>query len=463
MSVRNFDLNQKEKSSEINSDPQQLNFSDLQFHLPHVDFTEIPELSESGWTSLRALSYQRVTKRYFSLSIIVHALLASAVLFLNIPISEEPKKETITIEIQELSGNEAPVVNPLPIKAAKAPVAALPEKAEAQATPVASATPATPAPAPEDSSEVIDEPVIKLKPIAAAPIPKPVKTEVKPKAQAVKSVPAAQKPAAPAKTSSAAKPQLLSEESEVAVPESLDDIQSPDLDETSVKDNHPQQAEAKISKDVEKDLKHSDEQDEDLVAKESEQLKAIAKNLEDESQENLKAIEAQDKAEQEAVQKASARRRQQEAQAIAAANAKAEAERASAAKAAAAAAAANQGGNGQGDGEAEQTGAAPGVGDVRSLQDMRQMPGNPKPSYDYNERLRGDAGEVVFLAYVTRDGSTSQFKMMKSTGHRNLDLKTLKALKKWKFYPGQEGWVEFPFRWDLNGGPAEMPTMLRRR
>lgn len=465
MSVRNFDLIQK-KGAQDSADPQQLTFSDLQFHLPQADFAELPELSDDLWFSLKNLSYRKVSKRYFSFSVMVHALLAWTLLFLNLPLAEKPKIETVTIEIKELSGNESQKFIPQPVQPTKAPVVAaapvetdsvksqdlptkseLPVKVEAPAqkevlaarirpSPKAVATP-KPAPlspaakikTPAVEEKANNEPVIKLKPVAAT----------------------------------APRPQVVAEESEVSVPTTLDDIKSPTLNDESLNTAQPEKSHAKLNKALETDLNQVDQQAEDLVAQESQQLNQATQNLEEESQENLKAIEAQEKAEQEAVAKANSLRRQKEAQAIAAAKAQEEADaKAVAAAAAAEQAAARQGGNGLGDGEAEQTGAAPGVGEVRSLQQMRQMPGNPKPSYDYQERLRGDAGEVVFLAYVTREGSTGQFKLVKSTGHRNLDLKTLKALKKWKFYPGQEGWVEFPFRWDLSGGPTEMPTLLRR-
>ena len=68
----------------------------------------------------------------------------------------------------------------------------------------------------------------------------------------------------------------------------------------------------------------------------------------------------------------------------------------------------------------------------------------------------------MFYAYVNKDGSLSQFKLGKSTGYRNLDGKTLAALKKWKFYPGQEGWVEMPFKWALSGEAMEAGGQLRK-
>ena len=89
------------------------------------------------------------------------------------------------------------------------------------------------------------------------------------------------------------------------------------------------------------------------------------------------------------------------------------------------------------------------------------MPGNPIPQYSKEERLYGQQGYVVFEAYISKSGVPAQFKQTRSTGYRNLDAKTLQALKKWKFYPGQEGWVEIPFSWDLQGGPQETPALNR--
>jgi TonB family protein len=102
-------------------------------------------------------------------------------------------------------------------------------------------------------------------------------------------------------------------------------------------------------------------------------------------------------------------------------------------------------------------------GRVRSLEDIKQMPGNRKPYYDPEDRLARRQGAVSFLAYVSKDGKITQFKLLQGTGHRTLDAKTLNAIRSWRFYPGQEGWVEIPFKWDLKGGPQEMPATLRRK
>ena len=117
---------------------------------------------------------------------------------------------------------------------------------------------------------------------------------------------------------------------------------------------------------------------------------------------------------------------------------------------------------------APKTGNSAGMGiaegsEIRSLADLRQMSGNIKPQYDIEDRIAGRQGQVVFHAYVNPDGSLSNFKMIKSTGHRTLDGKTLKALKTWRFYAGQQGWVELPFQWDLVGGAREIKGQLRAK
>ncbi len=101
-------------------------------------------------------------------------------------------------------------------------------------------------------------------------------------------------------------------------------------------------------------------------------------------------------------------------------------------------------------------------GQIRSIENLRQIQGNPKPKYSTEERFQKNQGTVVFQAYVTDEGRLKDFKLIRSTGFKNLDGKTLAALKKWKFYPGQKGWVEIPQNWSLKGNSEEMPMLLRR-
>ncbi len=485
MSSRHFDLNQeKNRDDKVSNslDPKQMDFNDFLFHLPEVEFTESNKVNSNDLIPSVPYNEDPIydgnaspTKRYFGLSFVIHAALASAVLFLTVPLIQDQPKEIITIEINDTHGSTSKE----PIAAALLPVAPpeavspKEEKIQASAKPVAiektevkkiTAAPVQIEKVPEVEELTLNEPVIKLKPISTA---KP-KAAPKPKVIATAPVKQHSNPPAPA-----AKPALknLVQESEVAVPATLDDIKSEDLDAEAVKTAIAKAPSKDLNRDIESDLSKVDQDAHSQIEKETQDLGALAKTIETETDDNLKSVEDENKAQMAAALEANKERRNNESQAIAAAKSQEAAETAAQAQAAAAKAEADRAAKSkaladseaaEGNGSADASAGDPGAGNVRSLQEMRQMPGNPKPYYDNDERLRGDAGEIVFLAYVTRDGRTTNFKLAKGTGHRNLDLKTLKALKKWKFYPGQEGWVEFPFQWSLNGGVKEMPALLRR-
>jgi len=212
-------------------------------------------------------------------------------------------------------------------------------------------------------------------------------------------------------------------------------------------------------------------------------LETAANEFSDEQEKQLADLDRQRNLDNQALHKASAQlraenqakitaaqqaERQQQAAATAAREAAAARARQAAAEAAAAESAqedariateARQHAQGLGNG-AEISGVE---GPIRDIADLKAMPGNQRPFYDNADRLAGRQGQVSFLAYVTKEGRISELKMVQSSGHRNLDGKTLVAIKSWRFYPGQEGWVEIPFRWDLKGGPQEMPATLRRK
>jgi len=102
-------------------------------------------------------------------------------------------------------------------------------------------------------------------------------------------------------------------------------------------------------------------------------------------------------------------------------------------------------------------------GSIRSLDQLKQQPGNKRPRYDIEDRMAGREGPVTLVAYVADSGNIQKLKMVQSSGHRTLDSKTVEAIKVWKFFPGQAGWVEIPIQWDLKGGPQEKPSQLRRK
>ncbi len=95
---------------------------------------------------------------------------------------------------------------------------------------------------------------------------------------------------------------------------------------------------------------------------------------------------------------------------------------------------------------------------AKNYQDLKQMPGNRAPKYDTDDRLRRREGSVRFIAYVTAQGTLTQISRVESSGHTTLDSKSLEAIRTWRFYPGQEGWVEIPLNWALKGGEETIPV-----
>ncbi len=221
-------------------------------------------------------------------------------------------------------------------------------------------------------------------------------------------------------------------QSQVPEPQSLDDIVVPQLEESDV-------SMAPIGviddKDFSEDLNAIDAKSRKQITAEQQQLAAQTGEVESDSKVALSAAEAANRQEIEKLNRGAAALRAKNKNSL---------------------------GNGQGLGRGQGQGGTPGAIIIRPIQDLRQLPGNSRPEYSKEERLKGDQGKATFLAYVSKGGKLSNFKLAQSTGHRNLDLKTLTALKQWRFYPGQEGWVEIPIQWDLRGGAQEIPTLLRR-
>ncbi len=390
----------------------------------------------------------KTTGKYFGLSVMVHSALVIASFFVVAPQMENLKKEIITIDLQT---EEKPVPPLPPMKSLETPQG---EKITAThgAKRILAPAPAAPKHA-----------------VLAKKIAGPVKKSI-----ASRSKSATMK----SHTSGGHAPVVKSAVSRAGVPESLEDIAAPDLDMDGVVAS---QAGRLGDNEFEDDFKNVDRSNHAAIAAEKAQLDDEAQQIADEKEAALKALSDENAAEAKAMESALAATRTKNAATLAQMKAteKAAAEKAAKEKEAAlaalaaAAAAKNRGsgqqarpvdGRGQGaSGEDELSGTRAGIPNgIRSLDELKQMPGNPRPQYSMEERMRRDQGQVVFYAYISTAGSPSQFKLAQSTGFRNLDGKTLAALKKWKFYPGQEGWVEIPFKWDIKGGVQEMPTLLRR-
>lgn len=387
-------------------DPRQLDLESFAFRLAQAEFIESSAMARESDSYLLPADAQRAQKRFFGYSLALHGLLALSVMTAAITQQEEkPLSETISFEIID-SGS--------------------------------------PADLPQALMPMVQSPAVQThaKPAPAAP--------------AKMAVASVKSSAAASAASTQAKPLMTVTESPVIIPETLDDISAPELD---------QQAQAEAQKvnrldenEIDSKLAAAAISTEDLNKTRNDFDKTIA----DESEKSLALLndfEKKSQADAAQMAKANELNRLQEQKMIAGLMAQ---EQAAKSEAAARAVALGRGeGGGKGSGSTQGDGPV-NASAVRDLEDLRQMPGNPRPEYSVQDRMDRLSGTVIFWAYIGKDGGTSKFKLLQSSGHRSLDGKTLAALKKWKFYPGQEGWVELPFKWDIEGGVQEKPTMLRR-
>ncbi|WP_413576282.1 TonB family protein [Bdellovibrio sp. HCB290] len=414
--------------------------------------------------------------RFITMSVALHIAAAASMAVLSVPLMNEFKTETITIELEEPVLHQAtkgadvePTQGGAP---ANVTAAALPEKLPAKAVQSAPA-------APVQSAQAAPQKSVVAAPVAVEDVtlPEP-KDDLFAAEVAAPNVAGSAKPAAADQTAKAAPAKTNFK----AVPMSIDDINSPELDAGEIAN---QKADANIGEDLNKDFDDIDTKSASKLADEEDKLNAMASALKADHDNEIQSLEEQNQAQAAALAESQKNLRQKNAKAVASAMAseRAAADAAAkdkAAKEAAALAAANSaingngnGGNGNGKGEKAGNGAgnnglekageeiAGAPTGVRSLDQLKQMPGNQRPQYSEDERLQGHQGKVSFEAYITKEGFPVQFKMKQSTGFRNLDKKTLAALKTWRFYPGQEGWVEMPFSWDLKGGVQEVKGRLR--
>ncbi len=383
-----------------------------------------------------------MTNSYF-ISVLLHLGLFIAALLVTPPLLEKLEDRQITVEIIEPAEAQ-----PLPQVAAPKVAEVVDQKAEPQQQ---QALPA------------------KAAALEKAEIAKEIKAPMK-KAKVAKAT-KAKSPVVKIKAASAG-PKIVHSQSAPSragapVPETLDDIEASDLDYDAVVLT---QAGSLNESELDNEFSKVDKKSEAALSAQKSAFDHELKSAEESSEQELAGIENENnenaKAMSDSLQatrtKNAALLAKIRAGEIAAENERLaregalKAARDAAAKAAASKAASRSGGNGN-----NTFGAA--SGPVRSIENLRQVPGNPKPSYSMDERFNKQQGTVVFQAYVTEQGNLQQFKLLQSTGHRNLDGKTLAALKKWKFYPGQQGWVEIPHTWTLKGEAEEMPTTLRRK
>lgn len=352
---------------------------------------------------------------FLTLSATVHALCFLMISALSIPLITKESPEIVQFELEE------PLQNSMPSLGENIPAT---KGSAAEAAEVAPPRPVI--------AEQLPEKALPAKAMAAA---KPISAPSPVKASSSVSEVSAQTP-----------PQAVAQEP-LAVP----DLETPELD--GLKEAQTLAAALSPSQVSEENIETDLEQDLIAEAPLKEMPAAFALKQENTDLESMHAIQdlqAREKAEIANLQASALR---------SAENAAVAQKAASTSTGAGAIQGQGQGNNGEDKAASALAGTPTGV---RSLDQLRQMPNNPKPYYDREERRRGDQGTVKFVAFINKLGKPENFKLIQSSGYANLDKKTLSALKNWRFYPGQEGWVELPFKWDLQGGVQEDGGFLRR-
>jgi TonB family protein len=100
---------------------------------------------------------------------------------------------------------------------------------------------------------------------------------------------------------------------------------------------------------------------------------------------------------------------------------------------------------------------------VRDARSLEAMPGNPLATYPLPDRLANRQGTTVLLGHVRNDGRIENITLEQSSGSRMMDESAAKAFSKWKYKPGQEGYVRLPVQFKLVGDAHIIPAELSRQ
>lgn len=92
---------------------------------------------------------------------------------------------------------------------------------------------------------------------------------------------------------------------------------------------------------------------------------------------------------------------------------------------------------------------------------LTQYSGNKAPEYPLAARKEQRQGQVDLLYRVTKEGRVTEVSIAKSSGHKDLDESAVKAIAKFKFVSGQEGWAKHAVIFKLAGATSTLPSKLR--
>jgi TonB family protein len=85
----------------------------------------------------------------------------------------------------------------------------------------------------------------------------------------------------------------------------------------------------------------------------------------------------------------------------------------------------------------------------------------PKPDYPEVLRQVHYTGSGVFRIYFDSHGEVSGIRVLKSTGHRELDIETLKGFGHWRAKPGHKWELDVPITFTM-GEPRTFPIKSSR-
>ena len=88
---------------------------------------------------------------------------------------------------------------------------------------------------------------------------------------------------------------------------------------------------------------------------------------------------------------------------------------------------------------------------TRDYRQLTQAAGNVPPQYPEASRWKGEQGRVHLLYYVTAEGRVTNVRVQKSSGHLRLDREAVRAIRKYRYRPGQAGQTLHPVTFDLRG------------
>ncbi len=75
--------------------------------------------------------------------------------------------------------------------------------------------------------------------------------------------------------------------------------------------------------------------------------------------------------------------------------------------------------------------------------------GMPQPHYPPELRLRRITGSGIFTLYIDESGKVADVKIRKSTGHRELDIQSIDALRQYRTKSGPKREIDIPITYRL--------------